>query len=69
LTIPGGMGGLETFGALREIDPGVKAIVCSGYSQDTIMSSYMEYGFSGILKKPFDLSQVSQVVEALQRER
>jgi PAS domain S-box-containing protein len=69
LTIPGGMGGLETFGALREIDPDVKAIVCSGYSQDTIMSSYMEYGFSGILKKPFDLSQVSQVVEALQREK
>jgi PAS domain S-box-containing protein len=66
LTIPGGMGGLDTLRVLRDIDPGVKAIVCSGYSQDPVMARHLDYGFSGILKKPFGLAQVSQAIEAVQ---
>ena len=34
LTIPGGMGGKEAIEKLLEIDPEVKAIVSSGYSND-----------------------------------
>ena len=40
LTIPGGMGGKEAVKKLREIDPEVKAIVSSGYSNDPVMSEF-----------------------------
>ncbi|MCP3676955.1 MAG: response regulator, partial [Deltaproteobacteria bacterium] len=52
LTIKGGMGGRKTIERLKELDPSVKAIVSSGYSNDPVMSSYREYGFEGIVEKP-----------------
>jgi two-component system cell cycle sensor histidine kinase/response regulator CckA len=53
LTIRGGMGGKETIKQLKEIDPGVKAIISSGYSQEAIMSDPLSYGFCGVVTKPF----------------
>ena len=49
LTVPGAMGGKEAIERLLSIDPGVKAIVSSGYSNDPIMADYRKYGFSGIV--------------------
>lgn len=40
LTIPGGMGGREAIKRLLEIDPEIKAIVSSGYSNDPVISEY-----------------------------
>jgi signal transduction histidine kinase/CheY-like chemotaxis protein len=54
LTIPGGMGGKETIKKLLEIDPEIKAVVFSGYSDDPVMSNYRKYGFKGMMPKPFD---------------
>ena len=62
LTIPGGMGGRETLEKLREIDPDVKAIVSSGYSNDPIMSNFQDYGFKNVITKPFNLEQLSKVL-------
>lgn len=62
LTVPGGMGGKETVQKLRAIDPGVKAIVSSGYSNDTIMSDYERYGFSGVVAKPFETRELGEVL-------
>jgi two-component system cell cycle sensor histidine kinase/response regulator CckA len=63
LTIPGGLGGKEAVIKLREIDPGVKAIVSSGYSSDPIMAHFKEYGFSGVVSKPYSLQTLSETVE------
>ena len=65
LTVPGGMGGLETLEALREIDPDVKAVVASGYINDPAMINYEEVGFVGQLGKPFDLEELSDLVEGV----
>ncbi len=51
LTIRGGMGGEEAVKKLLEIDPGVKAIVASGYSNDPVLANYRDYGFCGVFAK------------------
>ena len=63
LTIPGGMGGKDTILKLQEFDPGVKAIVSSGYSSDSIMANYLQYGFSGVLTKPYQTKDLSRVLQ------
>jgi len=62
LTIPGGMGGKETIQHLKQINPRVKAIVSSGYSNDPILSNYRDYGFCGVIVKPYHLKELSDVV-------
>jgi len=65
LTISGGMGGKETIKNLREFDEDVKVIVSSGYSNDPIMANYMEYGFNGVLPKPFSINDLSNLLRRI----
>jgi PAS domain S-box-containing protein len=62
LTIAGGMGGKEAIIWLKKIDPHVKAVVSSGYSDDPVIANYKDFGFKGVIKKPFDIQQLSQVL-------
>ncbi len=63
LTVKGGMGGKEAIRLLKEIDPNVKAIVSSGYSNDPIMTNYQAYGFCMVLPKPYNTKQLSRAIE------
>ncbi|MCP4674664.1 MAG: PAS domain S-box protein [Deltaproteobacteria bacterium] len=65
LTIVGGMGGKRAMSQLLEIDPAVKAIVSSGYSNDQIMANYREFGFSGALTKPFRIDDLLKIIEGI----
>jgi CheY-like chemotaxis protein len=62
MTIPGGMGGMETLKRLQKIDPNVKAIVSSGHSLEAERSSYFLEGFKGIVEKPYNPAQFSKVL-------
>jgi PAS domain S-box-containing protein len=62
LTIPGGMGGKEALRQILERDPKVKAIVSSGYSDDPIMARFKEYGFKGVITKPYNITELSEVL-------
>lgn len=62
LTIPGGMGGRETIRMLLDVDPDVRAIVSSGYANDPIMSNFEEYGFLGVIPKPFKIQGLSELL-------
>jgi len=65
LTIRGGMGGVETVRQLLKIDPQVKAIVSSGYSDDAATANYEKQGFRTFLKKPYDLEALREVLNKL----
>ena len=65
LTIPGGMGGKEAIQKLIELDPNVKALVSSGYSNDPIMSNFRDYGFKGVIKKPYLIQDMSDALQSV----
>ena len=69
LTIPGGMGGRETIEKLKEIDPKVKAIVASGYSNDPVMSEPEKYGFRGTVSKPYRIEELREVLRSVLKEK
>lgn len=62
LTIPGGIGGKEAAAQLLALDPAARLIVSSGYSTDPIMSDFASFGFSAVLKKPYDAESLFQVI-------
>ncbi len=64
LTVPGGMGGREAMEHLRRLDPGVCAIVSSGYSSDPVLANYQVHGFQAILPKPYGLEQLTKILRA-----
>lgn len=65
LTVPGGMGGKETLQKLLQVDPEVRAIVSSGYSNNLIMSEYRKYGFRGVVSKPYEIKELSEVLHSV----
>jgi CheY-like chemotaxis protein len=63
LTIPNGMGGCEAARRLRELDPKVKAIASSGYSLDPVMANYRDYGFCGVIPKPYRSEDLNRILK------
>ena len=62
LTIPGGMGGQDAAQQILHIHPDAKIIVSSGYATDPIMANYKQYGFKGIVVKPYRFIELQEVV-------
>jgi len=65
LTVPGGAGGKETIQRLLQIDPEIKAIVSSGYSNDPIMANYRQYGFKAVVEKPYSIVELTRTIESV----
>ena len=63
LVVPGDMGARETISQLTGIDPAVRAVVVSGYAQDTAVSSYKDFGFVAAMNKPYNLQDLRTTLE------
>jgi PAS domain S-box-containing protein len=68
LTVPGGLGGVDTIKILKEFEPKIKAIVSSGYFDDPVMANYADYGFSAVFPKPYDFKKLIAVINKLIHE-
>lgn len=67
LTIPGGMGGRQTMEELLKLDPEVRAIVSSGYSNDLVLANYQAHGFRAMISKPYDVADFTDTVDRVLR--
>lgn len=60
-----GMGGGETFDALRAIAPEVKVLLSSGYTLEGEASEILDRGCNGFIQKPFTLNDLSAKIRAV----
>jgi PAS domain S-box-containing protein len=65
LTVRGGMGGLDALERLRALDPEVRAIAASGYSDSPVLGEFERYGFAGALAKPFHFTMLVNLLRKL----
>ena len=47
---------------LRQYDPNIKVVICSGYLNDPIMENFQEDGFRAAITKPYESPELSQVL-------
>lgn len=63
LIIQGGLDGKETIKRIRKSDSELKVIVSSGFSNDPIMANYAEYGFDGVIAKPYTMGNLLKALK------
>jgi len=61
LSMPG-MGGEEALPHLRQIQPGIKVVVSSGYSEVETMSLFRGSTVSGFIQKPYTVERLAETV-------
>lgn len=65
LTIPGGIGGQEAMRKIRALDLNVKSIVSSGFSNDPVMSKPEDFGFIGVVNKPYTVHELQAEIHTV----
>lgn len=65
LTLTGSINGAETLDHILQIDPNVRALVCSGYSNDQIVADFKKHGFCGMVTKPYAIEDISHAVHEM----
>jgi two-component system, cell cycle sensor histidine kinase and response regulator CckA len=59
------MSGPELFARMKEINPGVRVIVSSGYSHDQEGQRMLQHGCLGFLQKPYNVDQLCQHIRSV----
>ena len=67
LTMPH-LDGEETFRQLRQIRPDVRVILTSGFNRQEAVTRFTGKGLAGFIQKPFELTNLTQVVRAVMGE-
>ena len=68
LTIPGGLGAQDTISRLKQLDPGIKVIIASGYTNAPEMVNFADYGFDGAIVKPYDIEGLKNILKTISKE-
>ena len=59
LSLPG-ISGEETFKLLKEINPGVKVVVSSGFPHEDVTKKFSGTGVAGYLQKPYNWATLTE---------
>lgn len=65
LIVPNGMNGTRCAEEILSIDPDAVLLVSSGYSEDPALSKWKEYGFRGVLPKPYTREELAKCLSAM----
>jgi CheY-like chemotaxis protein len=57
------MDGAECFEKLREINPAVRVLICTGHGKRQDTEEMLARGARGMVRKPFDLDQLSEAID------
>jgi two-component system cell cycle sensor histidine kinase/response regulator CckA len=60
LSVQRGMGGREAAEKLVAFDPEVIALVSSGFVGDPVLRNYHEFGFRGVIPKPYTSDELRE---------
>jgi signal transduction histidine kinase/CheY-like chemotaxis protein len=55
--------GRECFRAMRQIDPDVRAILCTGAGSDAATQDALAEGMAGFIRKPYQLDQLAAAIQ------
>jgi DNA-binding NtrC family response regulator len=64
LSMPG-LGGRETFHRLKELDPDVRVIMSSGFSESEAAVELKEFGLAGFLQKPYRWDRLTSLIREI----
>lgn len=64
LTMPR-MSGEEAFRELRGINPGVRVVISSGYSEQEIAARFAGKGLTGLIQKPYQLAKLRDALKGI----
>jgi PAS domain S-box-containing protein len=64
LTMPH-MDGEQCFRELRQLKPGVKVIMSSGYNEQEVTQKFVGKGLAGFIQKPYRLSTLQEVIRKI----
>jgi len=56
------LGGIDTARAIRDLNPGVKIILSTGYDRDKTLQKADQTGVTTIIKKPFAIHELSHLI-------
>jgi DNA-binding NtrC family response regulator len=59
------MGGGDTYDKLKEINPGIKVLLASGYDIDYQGRDIMERGCDGFIQKPFNMNEMLEKIRGI----
>lgn len=59
--------GAECFRRIRDLDPDAAVMICTGYGAETQTARMLAAGAKGILRKPFEASELVRAVESFMR--
>jgi len=62
LTMPK-MDGEQCFRELRKLDPGVKVLISSGYSEQEVAEKFVGKGVTGFIQKPFKITTLRDTLK------
>ena len=64
LTMPH-MDGEQCFRELRQLDPGVKVIMSSGFNEHEVSQKFAGKGMAGFVQKPYKLSELKAIISTI----